>query len=899
MGLKRLMLLSCAATGTFIGLNQVALAQESGGGIGEVVVTAEKREQSIQDVPVAVTAFTAETRQILGINTMEDYARVAPGVVYTNNDRLSIRGIGRMTNAIGTDPAAAAYNDGIFSNSMQFATDSPMYLSRVEVLRGPQGTLYGRNSIAGLLNVVSRRPAGEWEGEIRSTIGNYDTRYAEALVSGPLGDNFRILVGGSLYQRGEGYIENLGPSEDTGDQARTYMEGQIEWEVTPDIRANFRIQASHWGDNYGVGNVLTTVLAPYNTGAAAALCAGAGVFSGNCPIYGAPGGAQNLYYNAHFNGTGNGIVNGITNPSLNDPYTINTNQPAIGRLFDNITTSFNLTWDVGGANIRYLAGWAGYNYFTTGVDADQTARTGNYVAANGATNVSPNLGGFYYEAQEWFSNEINISSDGDGPVRWIAGLYQYHQDYSQEIGLRVYGDPYMVAPVGYLRAPACVAGTTTECNTGLGTYAMFGPAVGSGAGAAPNRNGDLSRSAGTLLVDSYAAFGQVDWEFAPTLTATLGLRYTTDEKEGYDYTRVVGRNGSTGFSSNTSAGLISAGTYFGILGAPNFNQAADFTIAAVCGGTLTLGQGACTPASGIFEVASGGLARNLSYSSEATTGTFNLQWEPSNDLNFYARYSRGYKSGGWFGISTLAPNPYARPEYIDAIELGAKVILAEQLQANLAVYQYDYQDMQIPIQSFAGTVTQTRLENLDSEVRGAEIELVWSPSSWLQMFANYAYTDAEITRGCCFVDPADPGATARGARPFGPAIGTSQPQTLVGNQNVNAPENKYALGAILTFDTQAGTFIASTTYMYTDEQQYRPFANAIYESPASELTNFRLIYIEPQERFRLTGYVNNAFDEVAYGFSEAYSNPTLGHPVRRTVSLNTPREFGVELQFHF
>ena len=94
-----------------------ALAQDSFT-IEELVVTAEKREQSLQDVPVAVTAFTSEKRDLLGVATVEDLARVTPSVAYTNNDRLSIRGFGRLTNAIGTDPSVALYSDGIFSNSM-------------------------------------------------------------------------------------------------------------------------------------------------------------------------------------------------------------------------------------------------------------------------------------------------------------------------------------------------------------------------------------------------------------------------------------------------------------------------------------------------------------------------------------------------------------------------------------------------------------------------------------------------------------------------------------------------------------------------------------------------------------------------------------------------------------
>ena len=155
--------LVCGASAIVIGALATgpALAQEASGSssnmIEELVVTAEKREQSLQDVPVAVSAYTSEKRDVLGVNSVEDIARITPSVSYTNNDRMSIRGLGRLTNAIGTDPSVALYSDGIFSNSMFDSSTPSLFIERTEILRGPQGTLYGRNSIGGTINIVSKR----------------------------------------------------------------------------------------------------------------------------------------------------------------------------------------------------------------------------------------------------------------------------------------------------------------------------------------------------------------------------------------------------------------------------------------------------------------------------------------------------------------------------------------------------------------------------------------------------------------------------------------------------------------------------------------------------------------------------------------------------------------------
>ncbi|MFM8753599.1 MAG: TonB-dependent receptor plug domain-containing protein [Phenylobacterium sp.] len=112
--------------------------------IDELVVTAEKREQSLQDVPVAISAFTSQQRDMVGISTVQDLTNFTPGFVYqSSNDRASMRGIGRLTNVHSVDGAVSIYVDGLFTTSTVLAGGPPLDVERVEILRGPQGTLYG------------------------------------------------------------------------------------------------------------------------------------------------------------------------------------------------------------------------------------------------------------------------------------------------------------------------------------------------------------------------------------------------------------------------------------------------------------------------------------------------------------------------------------------------------------------------------------------------------------------------------------------------------------------------------------------------------------------------------------------------------------------------------------
>ena len=154
--------------------------------IGEVIVTAEKREQSLQTVPVAVSAFTAAKRDLIGIESVVDQTNYTPGLSYSpSDDRLSLRGVGRLTNVHAADSGTAIYTDGVFLTSATQAARSPLFIDRTEVLRGPQGTLYGRNAIGGTYNLISKRPDKDFSGEVRLNFGNYDVERVDATVVRP------------------------------------------------------------------------------------------------------------------------------------------------------------------------------------------------------------------------------------------------------------------------------------------------------------------------------------------------------------------------------------------------------------------------------------------------------------------------------------------------------------------------------------------------------------------------------------------------------------------------------------------------------------------------------------------------------------------------------------------
>lgn len=401
----RLLLAASASIAGLTAFAPSAMAETAGASDGptieEIVVTAEKREQSLQQVSVAVSAFTSEKRDVLGVNTVEDLARLTPSVSYTNNDRMSIRGIGRLTNAIGTDPSVALYSDGIFSNSMADASTPSLFIERTEVLRGPQGTLYGRNSIGGAMNIVSKRPSDTFDGEVRAMVGNYDSYRLDALVRGPVADHLRFLLGASMERRDKGFIKNSGPTRDGAEARRWMVEAQLEADLGENTTARLRYTKFDWDDSYGVGNTFVNNLSPYDTTS----------FTG--------AGTSALYYNTNYGLT-------LTNPAVNDPYKQNVNSPSYGSLDNHHRVHFDLTSDLGWASLKYLAGYQQYDY-NTSTDSDGSPRTAAQnilvdpdgpgpLAAFTATNVATDARTFYEERQSWLSNEINLSSNGDGPL---------------------------------------------------------------------------------------------------------------------------------------------------------------------------------------------------------------------------------------------------------------------------------------------------------------------------------------------------------------------------------------------------------------------------------------------------------------------------------------------------
>ena len=207
----------------------LALAIFAGSGtqaavLEEIVVTAQKREEGLQDTPIAVTAFTATALENKGIDDISEIAAFTPNLVFDTTSPVSglssgavifIRGIGNTDFSLTTDPGVGTYVDGVYMSRSAGGVLDVLDVERVEVLRGPQGTLFGRNTIGGAINVTSRKPAEELEFKLQGTLANYDRIDVRGSVDVPITPTFRTSLAFSRKQR-DGYVDRVLVGDDRG-----------------------------------------------------------------------------------------------------------------------------------------------------------------------------------------------------------------------------------------------------------------------------------------------------------------------------------------------------------------------------------------------------------------------------------------------------------------------------------------------------------------------------------------------------------------------------------------------------------------------------------------------------------------------------------------------------------
>ncbi len=595
---------------------QVVNAQDS----DVIIVTAQKRSQDIQDVPVAVTALGGEALQDAHVTNVLDLNALAPSLQVKTDDnaanpKIFIRGIGLNDFNPNTASAVAIYSDGVYIGSPLAQMSQFFDLDRVEVLRGPQGTLYGRNTTGGAINLISRKPSDSFEAMGSVEYGSYNSLTLEGAVGGPISPDLAYRLSGT-YLTNDGYALNRLTGNHGNDTNRGSARLQLAWTPSDTFDALFQLRygKSNGGSIWAYNRSLfpATAQATGSDG----FCAPGYYTSGDCTdLAGYANTSDNLYQgDYHLEGK------------------------------DKVETygaSATLTWDLGAMSVISVTG---YDHADRDDLEDTDAGPTDIITAR-------------YRAQQWAaSEELRLQSNGDNQLDWVAGIYLARD----ELDTNSYYDVFRVANSG---------NPLVDLPQGIG---VFGWPF-------------------TQDTNSYAVFGQIDYDFTDRLTATFGLRYSADKKTfHYD------------------------ATYASDVDDPTLN---------------------------LFSVDDGKTFDSFS-------GKLGLQYRVTDDINVYGSYNRGYKSGGFFGGQTTDPGalqPYA-DEIVDAYEAGLKSELLDGLlTANFAAFFYDYQDLQV-YTLVVDPNTQLTVQNFtnasNAEVKGLEAELMASPIDGLDLSLGASFLDA-------------------------------------------------------------------------------------------------------------------------------------------------------------
>jgi iron complex outermembrane recepter protein len=731
---RKAWLLAAAASATMVSVP--AFAQEASddeSNFGDIIVTAQKREERLQEVPVAVSAFDAQVLQESGVRDIKDLIILAPSLNVTSTASESsttarIRGIGTVGDNPGLESSVGVTIDGVYRprNSVGFGDLGE--IERIEVLRGPQGTLFGKNTSAGVLNVVTARPSFNFGGSAELTAGNYGAAGASGSITGPLGsgETLAARLYGVVRQR-DGFLDvvtGTGPRVQSDDVDQKYysFRGQLLWVPTENIDVRIIADLSHRDEN---------------------CCAAVQLFTGTTSAF-----IDALTPND------TGTLVPVNRTALGLAPTLGTNRLLPNRPYDRVAfanrdtnqvieedgISAEVNWETGIGDITSVTAFRNWES-TNAQDSDFTTADILYRPADGQN-------AFRFEQ---FSQELRMQGTAFGDrLDWLVGAFYANEDLTRRDAL-LFGSQY-TAYWDFLAAgtlsPASLnafitAGTPLPplIQATLGTVGLPGttPAYPTGGGS---RDSYLQNS------ESIALFTHNNIKLTEQLELTLGLRWTQEEK-----------NVTSDFSTNAPG----CATVEGILGR---DLAVGQTLSASLAQIRALGQGIFCVLPSLRSGLDNGVFQQSS-TEEEFSGTAKVSFQVTPDVLTYFSYARGYKAGGFNldrafnGVSVVrnpanitATNPtgivsqsatYANAfpgEFVDSYELAMKsTLFGGDVLFNLTGFYQIFENFQL--NTFTGiSFIVTPIPEVTS--RGAELELGWiTPVEGLTLNGNVAYAQTQ------------------------------------------------------------------------------------------------------------------------------------------------------------
>lgn len=776
-------------------------AVESSEQLDEVIVTAQRREQRLQDVPVVVTVLSQEALENAGVRDIKDLTQLTSGLIVTStfsdtSTTARIRGVGTVGDNPGLESSVGVVIDGVYRPRNGVGFGDLGELERIEVLKGPQGTLFGKNTSAGLISIVSQRPSFTPEAGFETTIGNYEAFGASGYVTGPIIED---RLAGRLFasaRRRDGFLDietGGGPrqSRSSSDQSYETVRGQLY--ATPSERFDARLIVDYTrrDEDCCIGVALNRPPTASLVDAAA----------------GAPSTAPTP---APFERVG--YANRSTRQKLEDrgiSLEVTVEDVLPGTTLTSLT-SYRL-WDSGVAQDSDF-GTADLFYRPDDLSYEHDFRT--------------------------LTQEVRLAG-GDEQFNWLVGA--------------IYGDEQLD------RYDRLELGQHFERYASLllsnGANANFVPIL---TGRAPGTSfvpGEGMRDDYQQTSESIALFTHNEWQPIDSVTFTLGLRFTHEEKAARaEFDNTNGAPACTAGRARQSAGVWSA---IGLTAAQQ-QQALGF----LC---MTFWNPAFNDST-----------LRQSRTEEEWSGTAKAAWRPQEDILTYLSFSRGYKAGGFNLDRTqtgLTPDTEIDfpGEFVDSWEVGAKSTLADgRLNLNAALFHQRFTDFQL--NTYLGTTYVVRsVPEVVSQ--GVDLDVLYRmPETGLTLQAGVTYADTK----------------------YGPDLVPGLP--LLPNQQISfAP--LWSSTASLAYERPIGALLATASVSVKYNSRYNTGSDL---GPTKDQDAFALVTarvgVGPQDgSWSLEAWAQNLFDEeytqVAYdaAFQPGYTLAFLG----------APRTFGVTLRGRF
>jgi iron complex outermembrane recepter protein len=665
-------------------------AAEENAGIDEIIVTAQRREQNLQDVPISVSAFGAEQIAAKGLTDVSRLEGLVPGFTFGKagvDARPAIRGVRTESVDVNADTTIGFFIDGIYQSRSSQASLGFVDLQRVEVQRGPQGTLYGRNTFGGNVSIVTAQPDfSEYYGGADLTVGENSQIKVTGFMNAPLSDKVavRMALG---YEKSDGWVKNINPANgNLFDDDNRYVRASLAVKPTENLTASFKFDYSrrkgNGGSAFGYKLVGSYFYVPTNTQ----------LFNATPVILNTRGGNRDGVVDAPLT-----IDNGVPIFRPNDPYSIDNDYNPNLEL-QNYSGTANIAYDMGPATIKSITG---ITDFETARSQD-TDFSGNQIGAD-----------YQFTSAKTFSQELQILSNNDGPLEYVFGAYYFRDKLNGTFINEQF--------------PRIIRNVTPNLNLSQnnGFYQQF-----------------------RAKTESIAVYGQASYSLTEKLKLTAGVRATRDTKD-FQFANAAAILPLTGASPTRSTNqtlitLRTAGipdSAFGVQGAPT-----NCTYVVTAAAPAPIAGFQCRPDA--TEVFTGATFKTAIFKKVTWRGGIDYQVADNNLL--YASVSNGFNSGGFNGslaAAALGKSTFA-PQTVTAFEVGSKNrFLDNSVQLNLSAFYNKYSNLQEQRQLPVGSTTLSIIENSGkARSYGAEMEAIWKPVNALTLNASVAYLNARYTK---------------------------------------------------------------------------------------------------------------------------------------------------------